>query len=131
MSQQVLPVSKLHSGDGGNPAVKENAQTRKLEISTLDETHRGLLARAISRVASTELAEVTYAQLIDGLPLSDVAGDKGYTDFPYDHPIFEFHENLCPGIMDKTRKFRDEFRLETLRFDAKVHCNSLFLWSPL
>ena len=37
-----------------------------------------------------------------------------------DHPIYEAHEELCPGMMDKTRNFRNEFQLETLHFDAEV-----------
>lgn len=99
---------------------EDYAPTRKLSIADLEEGHRHYFVRAITQLVSTEIAEVPYAQLVDGLPLSDVAGDRGYSAFHYDHPIYEVHEELCPGMMDKTRKFRDEFQLETLRFDAEV-----------
>ncbi|KAK8112194.1 uncharacterized protein PG998_008651 [Apiospora kogelbergensis] len=115
--------TRLTSGSSEPPAdttAEEEAPTHKLSIAELDEEHRLYFIRAITRLVSTEIAEVTYAQLIDGLPLSAVAGDRGYSSFHNDHPIYEVHEELCPGIMEKARKFRDDFQLETLRFDAKA-----------
>ncbi|KAK7934571.1 hypothetical protein PG985_000066 [Apiospora marii] len=99
---------------------EDNAPTRKLSIADIEEGHRNYFITAITRLISTDIAEVTYAQLFDGLPLSDVAGNRGYSAFPDDHPIYEVHEELCPGMVDKTRKFRNEFHLETLRFDAEL-----------
>ncbi|KAK7993256.1 hypothetical protein PG989_006637 [Apiospora arundinis] len=98
MSQQVTSdPSEIELKAQRVPLGDESAQPRKYTISTLDEEHRCLLVRAVIRATSTEIAEETYAQLIDGLPIADVAGDK-----------------------EKTKKFRDEFQLETLRFDAKL-----------
>ncbi|KAK8859076.1 hypothetical protein PGQ11_009810 [Apiospora arundinis] len=121
MFQQVTPdPSEIESKVPRVPLGEDNAQPRKYNISILDEVHRHLLVRAFTRVTSTEIAEETYAQLIDGLPIADVAGDKGYRDLPYGHPIFEVHEELCPGVIEKTQKFYDEFQFETLHFDAKL-----------
>ncbi|KAK7964464.1 hypothetical protein PG988_011438 [Apiospora saccharicola] len=99
---------------------EDNAPTRKLSIADLEEAHRHYFIRAITRAVSTEIAEVTYAQLFDGLPLSDVASNRNYSSFHNDHPIYDVHEELCPGMMDKARKFRDEFQLEAFRFDAQL-----------
>lgn len=97
----------------------EVAESRKLSITDLDGEHRQLLVRAITRVLSTPLAEITYAQIIDGLPIADVAYES--RDQPYDgHPMEHAHEELCPGMLDKAREFRDDFRPEVLKFDSKV-----------
>ena len=46
---------------------------RKVSAASLEEQHRDIFVRAVSNVLSTEIAELTYAQIIDGLPLSSVA----------------------------------------------------------
>lgn len=98
------------------------SESRQLSIADLDGKHRELLVRAIDRILSTELAEITYAQIIDGLPIGDVAYDS-HTQ-PYNgHPIDHAHEELCPGMLDKAREFRDGFRPEILTFDSQVRRN--------
>ncbi|KAK3293434.1 uncharacterized protein B0H64DRAFT_326608 [Chaetomium fimeti] len=97
----------------------ETIETRQLSVADLDGEHYQLLVRAIERILTTELAEFTYAQIIDGLPTGDVACDS--TVAPYDgHPIDHAHEQLCPGMLDKAREFRDGFRPEVLTFDAQT-----------
>jgi hypothetical protein len=79
-----------------------------------------LLVRAITRILSTDIAEETYAQIIDGLPISDVAFDRR-VQFHKHHPILhQAHEELCPGMLDKAREFRDGFRPDILTFDSQV-----------
>jgi hypothetical protein len=91
----------------------------QLSIADLDGEHRQLLVRAIERVLTTELAETTYAQIIDGLPIGDVAYDTRTP--PYKgHPISHAHEELCPGMLDKAREFRAQIQPEVLQFDAQV-----------
>ncbi|KAK8030214.1 hypothetical protein PG993_011505 [Apiospora rasikravindrae] len=116
------PITSPESPQG--PEEEENAKTRNLDITALNGEHRDLLTRAIGRVVSTEIAEVTYAQLLDGLPLAEVAFESNYDPLHNKHPIRQVHQQLCPGIMEEARKFRDEFKLETLQFDAKVRCHS-------
>jgi hypothetical protein len=108
------------SGQPGRSVVAESdVEPRQLSLADLDGEHRQLLIRAITRILSTELAETTYAQIIDGLPIADVAYDSH--DPPHDdHPLIEAHKELCPGMLDKTREFRDGFRPEILTFDSQV-----------
>lgn len=92
---------------------------RQLSLLDLDGDHRSLLVRAIMKILATEIAETTYAQIIDGLPIADVVDDC--QDPPYgEHPIYQAHPELCPGILDKAREFRAEFRPEALTFNARV-----------
>jgi hypothetical protein len=35
------------------------------------------------------------------------------------HPI-EQHEDICPGVLDRTRRFREDFDPRVLSFDPKV-----------
>jgi hypothetical protein len=108
------------SGQSASPVVAENdVEPRQLSLEDLEGEHRQLLIRAITRILSTELAETTYAQIIDGLPIADVAYDSH--DPPHDdHPLNEAHRELCPGMLDKAREFRDGFRPEILTFDSQV-----------
>ncbi|KAI8667602.1 hypothetical protein NCS56_00897300 [Fusarium sp. Ph1] len=51
------------------------------------ERHRNALDRAIKNVLSTELAQFTYAQIMDGLPTSDACFDRRYPGVFGEHPI--------------------------------------------
>jgi hypothetical protein len=95
------------------------SEPRYLSIADLDGEHREILGRAITRILSTELAEITYAQIIDGLPIADVAFDRR-AHFCAGHPMDNFHEELCPGMLDRVREFRDGFRPEILTFNSLV-----------
>jgi hypothetical protein len=113
----------------GSPATdqptEEGGESRQLSISDLDGEHRQLLVRAITRVLSTSLAEMTYVQIIDGLQIGDVAYDS--REEPYGaHPIDDAHEELCPGMLDKAREFRAEFQPEILTFKSQVRSSEHF-----
>lgn len=92
---------------------------RKTNIDTLDVPHRNAVAAAVSRILSTEIAETTYAQIVDGLPfpgvLTDVYGDLICPD----HPIHQHkqHEN---DTLDIVRRLHDEFDPHILQFDVPV-----------
>lgn len=81
--------------------------------------HYEVFARAIFNLLSTELALFTFAQIIDGLPTSDVAWDCRYSDLVGAHPI-EQHEDICPGVLDGARGFRRDFNPRILSFDPRV-----------
>ncbi len=100
--------------------ILKTTASRQLSIADLgDGEHRRLLAGAIVRVLATELAETTYAQILDGLPTGDVAYEARIE--PYGaHPIDHAHNELCPGMLDKAREFRDAFQPEILAFDSHV-----------
>lgn len=91
----------------------------KSSTDILDEPHRDAVARAISRILSTEIAETTYAQIVDGLPLPEVLDDAyGNLRLP-DHPAYQ-HIHLKPGTLDTVRRFREECDLQVLQFDNPV-----------
>lgn len=96
-------------------AAHDAPKARKLFLEDLGGEHRRLLIRAIERVLSTEVAEFTYAQVIDGLPTSDVAfdtRDKPYGYGQHVHPMYSAHDELCPGTIEKARQFRSGFQPE-------------------
>lgn len=71
--------------------------------------HRGVFDRATLNVLSTELAKVTYAQIIDGFPLASVAQETAGNGLPDWHPLFDTHKELCPGVLEKTEEFWAQF----------------------
>lgn len=76
----------------------------------------------------TEIAETTYAQMVDELRLIDMVRDA-YGDLLWDdHPICANTE-LSAGILETTRKFRTSFDLGTLRFDSTVSTHSFLVTS--
>ncbi|CAM1507741.1 Fc.00g045890.m01.CDS01 [Cosmosporella sp. VM-42] len=92
----------------------------KLSLSILDEEHHTLADTAISNILSTDIAEITYAQIVDGLPLVSVLEDAyGDAILANDHPIRK-HKALCPGVLEKTKAFRAEFDPDSLRFDSRL-----------
>ncbi|KAK4147302.1 uncharacterized protein C8A04DRAFT_34038 [Dichotomopilus funicola] len=82
------------------PRSDESPPSRECGVADLDGEYQRLLVRAINRLLSTELAEFTFAQILDGLPTGEVAYDS--LAIPYgDHPIGTVHDELCPGMVDK------------------------------
>lgn len=93
---------------------------RKSSIDALGGAHREAVSQAIFNVLSTKIAEFTYAQIVDGLPLADVVEDVygGSSMYP-DHPVFA-HTDLKHGVLDTVRSFRAAFDPRILEFDASV-----------
>ncbi|KAL1868299.1 hypothetical protein Daus18300_006023 [Diaporthe australafricana] len=89
-------------------APSADVRFRKASISNLDEPYRDAVATAISRVLSTEIAETTYAQIVDGLPLPEVLQDVYGDLICPDHPIHQ-HTQLKDGTPDTISRFRDDF----------------------
>lgn len=85
------------------------------DISCLDREHIEVFRQALTRILSTEVAGLTYAEIIDGLPT-----EKSFLEFhPYKegHPVFELHHaSLCSGVIDRIWRFRDRFDPQTLTF---------------
>lgn len=93
---------------------------RKLSIAVLDATHKDVLIRAICRILSTELAELTFAQIVDGLPLENVMREGEPGRLPSEHPFWGSHHHLCPGVLEKIKEFRANFDATMLDFTAEV-----------
>ncbi|RSL58342.1 hypothetical protein CEP53_006170 [Fusarium sp. AF-6] len=98
----------------------EDARFKQPSINSLDGDHVELFTRGITRVLSTEISEITYAQIIDGLPLSDVVKDTESGGPPDGHPINDSHQELCPGVLEKIREFRKDFDPQILEFDSRL-----------
>jgi hypothetical protein len=69
-----------------------SARPEQLPITILDVPHYEILIRAVSRVSSSPIAKQTYAQIVDGLPLSDVARDSNGEGFCAQHPLLNEHK---------------------------------------
>ncbi|KAF4336803.1 hypothetical protein FBEOM_9337 [Fusarium beomiforme] len=85
----------------------------------LDENHAQTLDRAVRNVLQTEVAELTYAQILDGLPTEKSVNDS----YPFieDHPVYTSkHTDICPGFIDRAREFRAQFGLSLLKYDPET-----------
>ncbi|KAF5017836.1 hypothetical protein F66182_10207 [Fusarium sp. NRRL 66182] len=89
-------------------------------IDTLDDEHKVPFRRALGNLLSTDRAEYTYAQIIDGLPTRE-SFKEGY-HVVQGHPVFELnHTQICPGSIDKIRKFRAQLDYSSLRFQKHLN----------
>ncbi|KAF7563632.1 hypothetical protein G7046_g454 [Stylonectria norvegica] len=96
------------------PFADEDSQGLEL----LDEDHRKPLDRAVSNLLGTDIAEFTYAQILDGLPTEKSLRESFAV--VKDHPVYtKHHAEICPGFLDKARKFRAQFTTDQLRFQSK------------
>ncbi|KAI1861643.1 hypothetical protein JX265_009610 [Neoarthrinium moseri] len=114
-SDQLFNASKADDTVGVN----------KVSLDTLDEAHRKPVVKAILNILSTELAESTYCQIVDGLPLA-VVYDEAYCDSLLDakHPAYQ-HESLCPGVVGEARDLYSEFAPALLQFEISASLSQL------
>jgi hypothetical protein len=85
----------------------------------LDVQHRDAAIRAITNILSTSPAEITMAQLIDGLPLRDIAREGHTPPIHRVHPLQE-HSELCEGVLDRTRAWLGSLEVPKLRIEQSV-----------
>ncbi|KAF4342643.1 hypothetical protein FBEOM_3416 [Fusarium beomiforme] len=116
----MLPQTSDQSSPEMLPEDLKDAQFRLLAIDVLDDSHQDAVAHGVKRILDTHISEITYAQIIDGLPLSDVADDSSDGGLPSGHPIYKVHNDLCPSILDRTREFRHNFNAGILKFDSRL-----------
>lgn len=97
----------------------------------LDNEHKETFRQALRRLLSTPVAELTYAQILDGLPTEQSFRDS-YVWMPC-HPVYELeHTELCEGFLDKARDFRAKFDPFDLRFKQSVsQLINMFLVPPV
>ncbi|EXM14985.1 hypothetical protein RAB80_006731 [Fusarium oxysporum f. sp. vasinfectum] len=88
-------------------------------LDVLDNEHRKVLERAVRDLLSTEVAEVIYAQILDGLPTEKSLRDS--SDYVKDHPVHSIqHTEICPGYVEKAREFSNQFDLSQLQIKFKT-----------
>ncbi|KAM0350577.1 hypothetical protein ACHAPU_003061 [Fusarium lateritium] len=86
-------------------------------VEVLDAQHRQAFEQALMRVLETNVAEQTFAEIIDGLPTC-----RSYSEFHWSqdgHPATH-HLELCPGMLDKAREFRSAFVSTSLSFKLSL-----------
>lgn len=98
--------------------------TAIMSLTSLDQEHLASFKQALANLLSTPTAEFTYAQIVDGMPTRHtyITDHNFYNEFP----VLD-HEELCPGTMDKTRAFRSEFDILSLRFEPRDQHNDTAL----
>lgn len=100
----------------------------RIHLDTLDTEHRETLGAALRSLLSTELAILTYAQIVDGLPLEEVVHDQRSAGIFGDHPI-DAHEELCPGALEKAHELCQSWNLDMLKFSPQVMPVPVRQWS--
>lgn len=89
------------------------------QAGRLSDEHERIFQRALMNVLSTEVAEYTYAQILDGLPT--VKSLRESYVFMSGHPVHEInHEQLCPGFLEKAREFRAQFNPSDIYIEQSV-----------
>ncbi|KAI1775497.1 hypothetical protein F4818DRAFT_441591 [Hypoxylon cercidicola] len=108
------------SSEPTDARINADAKTMKLSVGALDSRHCELFVRALRRVLSTDDAKLTYAQIIDGLPLIDTVDDTVGGGLSYGHPLYDMHDKLCEGVMERTEEMSASFDPNVLKFDSRL-----------
>ncbi|KAI1500928.1 hypothetical protein F5X99DRAFT_384391 [Biscogniauxia marginata] len=90
-------------------------ETQGRDVASLQNPHREILTRAILNVLSSPIAKTTYGQIMDGLPLSEVALDSYEGTIARGHPLLDQHLELSSEVLDKLDQLYSAFDPETLR----------------
>ncbi|KAI3399764.1 hypothetical protein diail_5832, partial [Diaporthe ilicicola] len=92
----------------------------------LDVRHCGAVVLAVSNVLSTATAELTIAQLIDGLPLCSIAMESRAGFIHRNHPLRK-HQELCDGVLGKTKTWLADLEVSKLRIENSHHRTAPYL----
>lgn len=111
----------LDSSDKAHPpAHAVVSQLLRIDMSLkhhLDAEHLEPLKQALNNLLSTTIAKETYAQIVDGMPIASVYAEDHW--FREGLPVMQ-HEELCPGVLEKTRSFGSQFDILSLEVPPKV-----------
>jgi hypothetical protein len=97
---------------------------KKLSIASLQGRHHDILTRAVSNVLSSPVAEITYGQIIDGLPLSGVVYDTYEDIICPGHPLLDEHLELSTDVLERVNQLLTSFDPDILQIDSTVSENS-------
>ncbi len=95
-------------------------QTVNISVNDLQADHLFAFNRTLSSILSTTLAERTFAQIVDGLPMRD---DVGY--FPTYSKEIGDNTAPSPEAMKAASELPEHFNTYTILVDAKVSSNLL------
>ncbi|KAI1325018.1 hypothetical protein F5Y16DRAFT_283364 [Xylariaceae sp. FL0255] len=101
--------------------IDSDARIRKLSVDDLHDEHCKAFAQALRNVLSSDTAQLTFGQIVDGLPIASVESDhlKGSVVDVY-HPVHTKHTELCAGVLDRLQKIWKEHDIKSLRFDSTL-----------
>lgn len=100
-------------------ATSSDESEQLASLGLLDAEHVTAFRRALDNVLLTEVAENTYAEIIDGLPTRESWRD--FNPWRPGHPVDDLkHDKLCAGSREKAREFRSDFDIYRLSFPAWV-----------
>lgn len=94
----------------------------RTRIDELPNWHASKVNEGILNVLSTPVAKLTFAQIVDGAPLSQVVEEIAKPPswiYPEDHPV-RTHVELCPGALERSQAVCSAFDFQTLKFDSRV-----------
>ncbi|KAJ6789631.1 hypothetical protein PWT90_08486 [Aphanocladium album] len=90
-------------------------------IRTLTEHHRDILIHAIENICNTDEARITFAQVLDGVPVVPLLDEgRPSRNLPSSHPSRKTHQEICPGILERLDIFRRDFDVGNLRLNSKA-----------
>ncbi len=91
-------------------------------VSGLERSRHELLLRAVANVLAAPVAKLTYAQIIDGLPLADVARDCAIVNgvLSHDHPLVKEHKELCAGVAAEAEELCSAIDVDNLAMPYHV-----------
>ena len=113
---------------GESSVTRHSHQQSVLPIGDLQPTHQRILVRALSNVWSTPCAQIAYGQILDGVPVPAIYKNKAaFRSLPIAHPAWKEHRQLCPGVVDKLKEFREQNDLTKLKLDSQVKVTELSL----
>ena len=88
-------------------------------LDTLHDKHGQAVRQALANILNTQLAEFTYAQILDGLPTKQSLLES--CSLIFDHPVCKLkHTSLCDEFLEKACEFRSRFDPSSLVFDQDV-----------
>lgn len=96
------------------------SQDTTAPIENLPDQHRKALARAVSNVLSTSNAEVTFSQILDGLPIRETALDTYQGGLCPGHPLLDERFEVSAKALEQIRQLRENFDLGKVQIDHEV-----------
>ncbi|ERT00709.1 hypothetical protein HMPREF1624_01941 [Sporothrix schenckii ATCC 58251] len=92
-----------------------------LPIGNLHSSHHDVVRNALANILSSQVAQTTYGQILDGLPLASAAMDV------YDgemvcvgHPLVDEHVALSSTVLSKINELRASVPIDTFQVDAST-----------
>lgn len=92
----------------------------KVAASSLSPEHLQAFNQTLRHIVSTDIANHTLAQIVDGLPTRDV-----YYDYAHHHADIDSHLEPNSKAVKMAKALQEDFRPETLYIDSDVRCLQL------